>query len=68
MIIGEKVDALALKNVDISELVLVVVLMTTVKFLYNGHHRNLKIVPGIESFPLQKGSSQISLFCFCSRV
>ena len=36
----------------------------TVQMLCSGNHRDLKIVPVIESSPLRKGFSQIGLFCF----
>ena len=35
----------------------------TVKPLYSGHQRELKIVSVIDRFPLDRGSSRIGLFC-----
>ena len=36
----------------------------TVKRLYSGHHRDIKIVSIIQRCLLHRGSSQIGLFCF----
>ena len=36
----------------------------TVKPLYNGNHRDIRIVSIIERRSLRRGSSQIGLFCF----
>ena len=37
--------------------------ITTLKALYNGLHRDLKIVPVLERCPPYRGSSKIGLFC-----